>query len=537
MHSMTVEKQISESRVWREEDKIYVMNNGEKQSFRISEFLNRNPETDEELDIYTTLKSCLLSINDDAEDQLGSGVVWSTNESRYLKANIGDETIDIGEINDEMVQENTRFDSFEQLKNKSDNIGVINIYNDKQPKIVSIQEKEETKKTNLFDKVMLFSVSLGVISSLATFATVLFSLNNFISILPYLLIIAITTIVSNIVINYLLREDVTVTETSSIPVQTKSFESKNIVYNGNVYPDEDLKIDVVRNGETVRETNFKNYKFIVKDDEELLVKSNGDLEIDNKPVYINHPVESNTDIKLDEVEIGGDEVLIDTDSELRETDLEEYINGTGSKSNPYKVSNKYELSCITGDNYYELDDNVDMNGCSDWRFNTGFEPISEFNGVFDGNGYAVRNISGKGFIEENNGTIINTGFENVDYSGEDEIGGVADVNNGTIENVYITGFIEADDKSGDITVSNNWEVSKCVSDCSVINRDFQNNKRMNGLYIKGNDFLDSKYAESDYKILSKEAITGLNVTDKLNELDFDEKWNVRDNKIPNLQNN
>lgn len=132
--------------------------------------------------------------------------------------------------------------------------------------------------------------------------------------------------------------------------------------------------------------------------------------------------------------------------------------GAGTVNNPYKIFTKAQMEEFADDYsnaYYEL--NADI----DWGYAT-IAPIGSksdaFNGVFDGNGYTIKNITIEGVAEEytgffayNNGTIKNVTFADakIVFADHGSVGAgvVAGMNNGIISNVKVSGSINAESKS------------------------------------------------------------------------------------------
>ena len=97
---------------------------------------------------------------------------------------------------------------------------------------------------------------------------------------------------------------------------------------------------------------------------------------------------------------------------LTENDCEKFSfdGGTGSSGNPYQISNICQLQNIDADNitaggvsYTDLLDksyiliaDIDANYTRNWDSKKGFNPIgdinNQYNGTFDGNGYAIHNL-------------------------------------------------------------------------------------------------------------------------------------------------
>ena len=128
------------------------------------------------------------------------------------------------------------------------------------------------------------------------------------------------------------------------------------------------------------------------------------------------------------------------------------LMGEGTSKNPYLIETAEQLIAIESDKSYKLVKNIDLSGqCIN------LSKGGTYSGIFDGNGYTIRNfglsiqsvallstIDSFGFVGKNNGTIKNVVFQdaNIEISkirAMDSlenlfVGGVAGLNNGTIEN-------------------------------------------------------------------------------------------------------
>lgn len=148
-----------------------------------------------------------------------------------------------------------------------------------------------------------------------------------------------------------------------------------------------------------------------------------------------------------------------------------YFAGEGSETSPYEISTVEELLQFSslmnvGDvnyntKYYKIKNDIDLSGIANWT------PISNFNGIFDGNGNRITGltinsvgVTGEttkyiGLFESNKGTVKNLGVinSNIEVSNYLNIyaGGIAGENNGSIINCYFT---------GDMKISSAWASSK-----------------------------------------------------------------------------
>lgn len=127
-----------------------------------------------------------------------------------------------------------------------------------------------------------------------------------------------------------------------------------------------------------------------------------------------------------------------------------WLNGFGSKENPYIIETKEQLMHVKDELncYYVLGGDIDLEGLQ-------WEPIGSsasnqvFTGYFDGNGYEISNFkinrsdqSNIGFFGViNNATIKNLNLSNVEVSGKDNVGGLVGYAKGEkkhIENCHVS---------------------------------------------------------------------------------------------------
>ena len=109
------------------------------------------------------------------------------------------------------------------------------------------------------------------------------------------------------------------------------------------------------------------------------------------------------------------------------------MSGKGTEEEPYVITNAEQLSLIANSPsaYYILANDIDLkyNANNDATFNKGigWKPISNFNGVFDGNGHVIKNM----YIYSN----VGKGY---DESNEKNVGLFAILDGATIKNLKIT---------------------------------------------------------------------------------------------------
>lgn len=137
-------------------------------------------------------------------------------------------------------------------------------------------------------------------------------------------------------------------------------------------------------------------------------------------------------------------------------------SGDGSKAEPFVIYTKEQLAQISQikGKFYRLGYDIELDG--NWT------PISDFTGVLDGNGYAIRglHVSGRnhaGLIANMTGTVKNLTVYG-DISAGKIAGIIAGENNGTIENCATVGTVSVNtDYAGGICGKNYGIVKNCLS--------------------------------------------------------------------------
>ena len=128
--------------------------------------------------------------------------------------------------------------------------------------------------------------------------------------------------------------------------------------------------------------------------------------------------------------------------------------GDGSSGNPYQIAtleNLYWISNSPGEwnKYFLQTANIDASETVNWD-TTGWLPIADFSGTYDGGGHSVSNLyinrptsSYIGLFGKNNreGNIKRVGLTNVNVKGYYYVGALVGLNLGVIENCYATGLV------------------------------------------------------------------------------------------------
>lgn len=132
------------------------------------------------------------------------------------------------------------------------------------------------------------------------------------------------------------------------------------------------------------------------------------------------------------------------------------MRGTGTSVDPYIIENLTDLNNVRNDldAYYRLDNNIDASETFYWNGGAGWEPIQDFTGNFNGNGYEIRNLRINRPTEDNTGligrllgpgTIYKVRMININYTCRDYCGGVVGAIAGgcSIYDLYVTGSANA----------------------------------------------------------------------------------------------
>jgi hypothetical protein len=163
--------------------------------------------------------------------------------------------------------------------------------------------------------------------------------------------------------------------------------------------------------------------------------------------------------------------------------------GSGSEADPYIITDSNELGTVwyRPSACYVMANDIDLAGIS-WSGSV----VPFFSGVFDGNGYIVRNadvnMPGSDYVGlfgyvGAGGQIRNLGLEDVSIGGSRCVGGLVGISSGTISNCYSTGSVSGtDDSVGGLVGGNGGTISNCYSTGSVAG-----NGRVGGL-VGGNSY-------------------------------------------------
>lgn len=154
------------------------------------------------------------------------------------------------------------------------------------------------------------------------------------------------------------------------------------------------------------------------------------------------------------------------------------LSGDGTESSPYLISNAAQLGAVQHYDisaYYKLTSDIDLTGI---QWTTAIIPT--FNGYFDGNGFAIRNmsISGGSYLGligrlEQDAVIENVGLENISVTGVFSVGGLVGCNDaGFITSSYSNGSVSGNNRVGGLVGfnDNRSSITNCYSTGSAFGK-------------------------------------------------------------------
>ncbi len=142
---------------------------------------------------------------------------------------------------------------------------------------------------------------------------------------------------------------------------------------------------------------------------------------------------------------------------IQNEDFSLYGGGDGSKDNPYLIENATHFDNIRKNtkSFFKLSADIDFSGA------LGYEPIEEFSGVLNGNGYTIYNFKltdpereTASLIYENNGRIENLRLVNAYLMSKNIASSIAIINNLDIVGCYVDGSVNSNIGAGLIYENN-----------------------------------------------------------------------------------
>ena len=202
----------------------------------------------------------------------------------------------------------------------------------------------------------------------------------------------------------------------------------------------------------------------------------------------------------------------DISSRSFEVIAKRFAGGDGTAESPYQIENWYHLENIRleTDKFFRLSN--DLNSSTDYydRYAAaeangaqGWQPILDFNGVFDGDYYLISDLYINRLAENkvglfgniiNKAVIKNIGLENIDITGRNSVGGVVGyLEAGSISNSFTSGEVTAKgDEAGGLTAFNNGFIENSYSEVNVKGLAF-----VGGLAGRNDEVIANCYAEGN----------------------------------------
>ena len=154
--------------------------------------------------------------------------------------------------------------------------------------------------------------------------------------------------------------------------------------------------------------------------------------------------------------------------------------GSATAQETVEVSNVEDLSDVSDalDGNYVLTEDIDGSGAEE------FEPIGDddthFTGTFDGDGNVISGLTVNTTDEEfaglfgyvgSEGTVENVDLENVEVTGNGEVGGLVGYNDGVVRRSHVTGTVEGRENVGGLVGRNVGDIRESYANVDVIGDD------------------------------------------------------------------
>ncbi len=176
----------------------------------------------------------------------------------------------------------------------------------------------------------------------------------------------------------------------------------------------------------------------------------------------------------------------------------EFAGGTGEPNDPYQIATAEQLISIDSDpnllnKHFILVNDIDLDPNLPGRKVFDRAVIGSFDGVFNGNGHIISNLTITGYsylglFGKMSGRVLNLGIEDALIVGNGNsryLGGLVGENNGSIVNCYVTCAVSGSEYLGGLVGRNiSNTITNCYATGSVCGED--NSRSLGGL-VGGND--------------------------------------------------
>ncbi|GJM63121.1 InlB B-repeat-containing protein [Persicobacter diffluens] len=159
----------------------------------------------------------------------------------------------------------------------------------------------------------------------------------------------------------------------------------------------------------------------------------------------------------------------DMDQMIQVSFVEDYAfaGGTGTDSDPYQIETLEQLAYLSyieglGNHYYILNNDIDASATMGWHDGQGFQPIMNFDGGIDGQGYSIEGLYINRPTQNFVGLVANStefgmpyfkniDFKNVNIEGADYVGAIAgSVGDANVSSVIVSGKVRGTNYVGGI---------------------------------------------------------------------------------------
>lgn len=190
--------------------------------------------------------------------------------------------------------------------------------------------------------------------------------------------------------------------------------------------------------------------------------------------------------------------------------LSNKLPGQGTAEDPYLVETVHQLSAIRDDlnAHYRLVADIDASKTASWNRGEGFRPIGDparpFQGVFDGGGYTIADLTidrpstmGVGLFGAigADGEVRNVGLSGGSVEGQQLVGGLAGQNEGIVRNAFVTAEVRSGGANVGGLVGRNAESGTVT--LSYVSGDVAGWDNVGGIAGQNNGTIDRSYVSGD----------------------------------------
>lgn len=186
----------------------------------------------------------------------------------------------------------------------------------------------------------------------------------------------------------------------------------------------------------------------------------------------------------------------------------QFAGGNGTEENPYEISTIDDLQEVINhtDAHFIQTNDIDAGETEQWNEGKGFEPINNFTGSYNGNGYKINDLtidrpegSRASMFQSvlQSGVLKNIHTRNVQIRSSSGAAGITGINYGVITHSSATGTAKADRKAGGIAGRNDasGEIHQSFASVDVTS----NIDRAGGFVGQNNGLIKNAYAMGTVK--------------------------------------